>query len=250
VESSPPSDRHYRPVRRSSPLRRGSPPPPLHSPPSSHHHHKSSRKKSKKKKRSRSKSTRSSEYDDESPYEYEPKSRDEYERRSQSREKESSQKHKVLSDEHDSFSDADFDSPILDCPSKSADQIDYELQEEESQDHVNNVSESHSDSHEKPPCSNSQDATKHYSAYKLIHDPHLKPGGTGKLLYRFDGVVPNNINFPAVQIRDPRGPSAKIWGRREPLNLPVPLFKVIQIFMNSRFVLKTFIYGVNHSSGG
>ena len=227
VEPPSPSDRHYRPVRRSPPPRRNSPPPPLHSPPSCHHHHKSSRKKSKKKKRSRSKSIRNSEYEDDSPYEYEPKTRNEYERRSQSCEKETHHKFKILSDEHDSFSDADFDSPVQDYSSKDTNQVDYGLQKEgDSLEHSNSHLESHNNDCEKSLCSNSQDATKHYTAYKLLHDPHLKPGGTGKLLYRFDGVVPNNINFPIVQVRDPRSPVGKIWGRREPLDLPVPLFKV------------------------
>ena len=234
-EPPSPSDRHYRPARRASP-RRGSPPPPLHSPPSTHHRHKSSRKKSKKKKRSRSKSTRSSEYDDDSPCEYEPKSRDEYERRSHSREKEIVNKLKILSDEHDSFSDADFDSPIFDSESKSTDQADQRLHDEEESRHSNDVTVSHSNDQEKQPCSNSQDATRHYSAYKLLHDPHLKPGA--KLLYRFDGVVPNNMNFPAVQLRDPRVPLAKLWSRREPLDLPVPLFKVSRRSSETRSLVR------------
>lgn len=198
----PTGERIYRTVHRS-------PPPPLPSPPPVHHHHRSSRKKSKKKKRSRSKGTKNSEYSDDSSYDYDSKSRD----------NEIFNKFKNLSDEHDSFSDADFGSPIPEHESKETDRV-----HEESQDQTSSVSEFREDV--KQICSNSQDANKHYDSYKLLHDPYLKPGGTGKLLYRFDGIAPNNMSLGTVQVRDPRSPLTKIWNRREPLDLPVPQFKV------------------------
>lgn len=220
-----PNERIYRTVRRSSP------PPP--SPPllSVHHHHKTSRKK-RKKKLSRSRSTRSSDYDEDSPCEYENKSRD----------KESySCKYKSLSDEHDSFSDADFGSPIPEHDSHESNSeqqkgpapqeqsvIDNHQQREEQKEHTNNIPDTmRMDVPE--PNSNSQEPQKlAFTSFKLLQDPFLKPGCTTKIR-RFDGVVPNNVNYSIVQVRDPR--SRKIWTRMEPMDLPVPQFKVFVLIL-------------------
>lgn len=188
-----PTDRIYRTVRRSS---------PVPSPPPSHHHHKSRKKSKKSKKRSRSKTARTSEYDDDSPYEYDSKSK----------ETEIFGALKNPSDEHDSFSDADFSSPL-------GDQETQEHQQNNTIETKEEVKPANSFNH------NSQDAHKPtFQSYKLLHDPFLKPGC--QKLYRYDGVVPNNMNYPAVQVRDPRSPLTKMWSRREPLDLPVPQFKV------------------------
>lgn len=226
-----PNERIYRTVRRSSP------PPP--SPPLSslHHHHKSSRKKSRKsKKRSRSKGPRSSDYDEDSPYEYENKSKD----------KETcGSKYKSLSDEHDSFSDADFGSPIPEHDSHemilesqkrvvSQDQsaIDNHHQREEQKEHINNIPDTAR--FDMPELnSSSQEAHKFtYMSFKLLQDPFLKPGCSTKVK-RFDGIVPNNANYSVVQVRDPR--SRKMWTRVEPMNLPVPQFKVLIYTFTDRF---------------
>lgn len=202
-------ERIYRTVRRNSP------PPPSPPPPSVHHHHKSHRKnKTKKfKKRSRSKGPRNSEYEDDSPYEYDTKNRD----------KEIFNKYKALSDEHDSFSDADFGSPVIEHDSQES-ITDHVSQEHESHDRVEDVRETRNEI--KQLNSNSQEANKQtYTSFKLLQDPFLKPSCTVKIK-RYDGIVPNNINHSTVQVRDPRSTLTKIWTRLEPLNLPVPQFKV------------------------
>lgn len=214
---NPPPNREFIEVRRRPPpppyvdanepriyrtVRRTSPPP---SPPPAHHHHKSSRKKSKKsKKRSRSKGTRSSDYEDDSSHEFDKKN---------SREPENHSKFKSLSDEHDSFSDADFGSPISDTEKK----------EDEQSVSVNTVEVAREEV--KPQNTNSQEAHKpSYQSYKLLQDPFIKPGCAK--LYRYDGVVPNNPNYPAVQVRDPRLSVATKWSKKGICDLPVPQFKV------------------------
>lgn len=216
-----PNERIYRTVRRNS--------PPLPSPPLSsvHHHHKSSRKKRKMKKESRSRGTRSSDYDEDSPYEYENKSKD----------KESyGCKYKSLSDEHDSFSDADFGSPIPEhdslevmseqqkrvMPQEQSTIDDHPQREEQREPPINISDTTRVDMPELN--SNSQESHKlSYTSFKLLQDPFLKPGCTTKIK-RFDGIVPNNVNYSVVQLRDPR--SRKTSKRIEPMDLPVPLFKV------------------------
>lgn len=200
-------ERIYRTVRRGSPA----PSPP----PAPHRHHKSRKKSKKSKKRSRSKTARTSEYDEDSPYEYDGKRKD----------PELFNSLKNLSDEHDSFSDADFSSPLND---------------QDAQEHQQNNINTEVKEEVKPPNSNSQDAHRPtYQSYKLLHDPFLKPGCTK--LYRYDGVVPNNLNYAAVQVRDPRSPLTKIWSRLEPLDLPVPQFKVSVLYF-----LIAFVYITNH----
>lgn len=60
--------------------------------------------------------------------------------------------------------------------------------------------------------------------YKLVVDPFLVKGASK--LYRYDGNVPNDPTYPPVQLRDPRKPPPKIWGRPDPLDIPLPRFKV------------------------
>lgn len=60
--------------------------------------------------------------------------------------------------------------------------------------------------------------------YKLVVDPFLVKGASK--LYRYDGNVPNDPTYPPVQLRDPRSQLTRIWTRLEPLDIPVPRFKV------------------------
>lgn len=205
-----PNERLYRTVRRSSP----SPSPP---PPQVHHHHKSRKKSKKSKKRSRSKSNRTPEYDDDNHYEYDNKTKDP---------EIFSNSLKNISDEHDSFSDADFNSPL-------GEQDSQEHQQDDSIDARKDI---------RPPIPNNQEVNERsFQSYKLLVDPSLKPG-SNKLCrldgVRYDPAVPNNT-YAAVQVRDPRFPT-KIRPRVDPLDLPVPQFKVSS-FLN-RFML---ICGLN-----
>lgn len=45
-------------------------------------------------------------------------------------------------------------------------------------------------------------------------------------VYRYDGLVPNDPTYPAVQVRDPRSQLTRIWTRLDKLDLPVPRFKI------------------------
>ncbi|XP_065201420.1 histone-lysine N-methyltransferase SETD1 isoform X2 [Planococcus citri] len=210
-----PNDRLYRTVRRNSPT----PSPP---PPQVHHHHKSKKKSKKSKKRSRSKSTRTPEYDDDSHYEYDNKSKDT---------EIFSNSLKNISDEHDSFSDADFNSP---------------LGEQDSQEQQQDIT-AEPKKEIKPPIPNNQDVNERpFQSYKLVSDPSLKPGCSK--LCRLDGVrydppVPPNT-YPAVQVRDPRNP-AKIRTRMGPLDLPVPLFKVDEHYIGEPPPLEVTICNLN-----
>lgn len=60
--------------------------------------------------------------------------------------------------------------------------------------------------------------------YKLLVDPFLQKG-TNKV-YRYDGIVPNDPNAPPTIVRDPRSILSRRWVRIEPLEIPVPKFKV------------------------
>lgn len=60
--------------------------------------------------------------------------------------------------------------------------------------------------------------------YKLVVDPFLVKGASK--LYRYDGNIPNDPTYPPVQLRDPRKPPPRIWGRPDPLDIPLPRFKV------------------------
>lgn len=60
--------------------------------------------------------------------------------------------------------------------------------------------------------------------YKLIVDPILVKGATAKV-YRYDGIVQGDPNYPPVIPRDPR--MARIRTRIEAIDLPVPRFAII-----------------------
>lgn len=60
--------------------------------------------------------------------------------------------------------------------------------------------------------------------YKLLVDPSLKKGSAK--LYRYDGVVPGDLTYPPVQVRDPRSTLARIWTRLEVTDIPVPKYKI------------------------
>lgn len=60
-------------------------------------------------------------------------------------------------------------------------------------------------------------------SFKLLADPALVKCA-GKL-YRFDGIIPNDPNYPAVVPRDPRNPLIRIRTRPlEPIELFVPRY--------------------------
>lgn len=63
----------------------------------------------------------------------------------------------------------------------------------------------------------------------MLMDPFLVKGATK--VYRYDGVVPNDPTYPPVQVRDPRSQLTRIWTRLEPLDLPVPRFKVGIVYL-------------------
>ncbi|XP_026682209.1 histone-lysine N-methyltransferase SETD1 [Diaphorina citri] len=61
--------------------------------------------------------------------------------------------------------------------------------------------------------------------YKLLMDPFLIKGCTK--LYRYEGIVPNDPTYPPVVVKDPRSAMSKVlWSKLEPLDLPVPQFKI------------------------
>lgn len=62
---------------------------------------------------------------------------------------------------------------------------------------------------------------KNLRNYKLLVDPFLVKGGVK--LYRYEGVVPNDTNYPPVIPRDPRNQLAsRLKSRLEPHDIPVP----------------------------
>lgn len=60
--------------------------------------------------------------------------------------------------------------------------------------------------------------------YKILVDPFLVKGAAK--LYRYEGIVPGDPTYPQVIPKDPRSSLTRIWARYEPLDLPVPRFKV------------------------
>lgn len=57
--------------------------------------------------------------------------------------------------------------------------------------------------------------------YKLIVDPFLMKA-TQKI-YRYNGIVPNDPNYPQVMLKDPRNAKAiRLRVRLDPIELPVP----------------------------
>lgn len=69
-----------------------------------------------------------------------------------------------------------------------------------------------------PPAA--QHMNKNLRNYKLLIDPFLVKGGIK--LYRYDGILPNDSQYPPVQARDPRNQLARLRNRIEPLDIPVP----------------------------
>lgn len=72
--------------------------------------------------------------------------------------------------------------------------------------------------------SGSSQGEKKKRNYKLLVDPALKKGSNK--LYRYDGVVPGDLTYPPVQVRDPRSTLARIWTRLEVTDIPVPKYKI------------------------
>lgn len=64
--------------------------------------------------------------------------------------------------------------------------------------------------------------------WKLIIDPFIIKGSTK--LFRYEGQVPGDPTYPVVSVRDPRPQLPRLWCRLEVTDLPVPRFKVTQIF--------------------
>lgn len=57
--------------------------------------------------------------------------------------------------------------------------------------------------------------------YKLIVDPFLVKAS--QKLYRYNGIVPNELNYPPVILKDPRNAKAiRLRVRHDPIELPVP----------------------------
>uniref|UniRef100_A0A182X396 [histone H3]-lysine(4) N-trimethyltransferase n=1 Tax=Anopheles quadriannulatus TaxID=34691 RepID=A0A182X396_ANOQN len=79
--------------------------------------------------------------------------------------------------------------------------------------------------------------------FKLLVDPFLHRG-TQKI-YRYDGVVPGDPNHPPVIPRDPRNPLARIRSRVEPLDIPVPRFKIDQHYVGEPPAIEITITNLN-----
>lgn len=57
--------------------------------------------------------------------------------------------------------------------------------------------------------------------YKLIVDPFLVKAQ--QKIYRYNGIVPNDPNYPQVILKDPRNSKAiRLRVRLDPIELPVP----------------------------
>ncbi|GAB0099249.1 hypothetical protein DMENIID0001_150990 [Sergentomyia squamirostris] len=64
--------------------------------------------------------------------------------------------------------------------------------------------------------------------YKLLVDPFLQKGASK--IYRYDGIVPGDPSPPVIP-QDPRTRLARLRTRIEPLDLPVPRFKIDQNYV-------------------
>uniref|UniRef100_A0A182LX89 [histone H3]-lysine(4) N-trimethyltransferase n=1 Tax=Anopheles culicifacies TaxID=139723 RepID=A0A182LX89_9DIPT len=79
--------------------------------------------------------------------------------------------------------------------------------------------------------------------FKLLVDPFLHRGP--QKIYRFDGVVPGDPTHPPVIPRDPRNPLARIRSRVEPLDIPVPRFKIDQHYVGEPPAVEITITNLN-----
>ncbi|XP_054166396.1 histone-lysine N-methyltransferase SETD1B-A-like isoform X2 [Oppia nitens] len=78
--------------------------------------------------------------------------------------------------------------------------------------------------------------------YKLIADPALKKGAALKV-YRYDGVVPGEAVYSAVQVKDPRRPP--IWNHIEAAELIFPKFKIDSNYVGTPPPLEVSITNLN-----
>uniref|UniRef100_A0A182NMP3 [histone H3]-lysine(4) N-trimethyltransferase n=1 Tax=Anopheles dirus TaxID=7168 RepID=A0A182NMP3_9DIPT len=79
--------------------------------------------------------------------------------------------------------------------------------------------------------------------FKLLVDPFLHRGALK--VYRYDGVVPGDPNHPPVIPRDPRNPLSRIRSRVEPLDIPVPRFKIDQHYVGEPPAIEITITNLN-----
>uniref|UniRef100_A0A182PCR3 [histone H3]-lysine(4) N-trimethyltransferase n=1 Tax=Anopheles epiroticus TaxID=199890 RepID=A0A182PCR3_9DIPT len=79
--------------------------------------------------------------------------------------------------------------------------------------------------------------------FKLLADPFLHRGA--QKIYRYDGIVPGDPNHPPVIPRDPRNPLARIRSRVEPLDIPVPRFKIDQHYVGEPPAIEITITNLN-----
>lgn len=69
-------------------------------------------------------------------------------------------------------------------------------------------------------CSSSS-LQKPIQDYKLIVDPFLVKAP--QKIYRYNGIVPNDPNYPQLILKDPRNSKAiRLRVRHDPIELPVP----------------------------
>lgn len=62
---------------------------------------------------------------------------------------------------------------------------------------------------------------KSFQDYKLIVDPFLVKAP--QKIYRYNGIVPNDLNYPQVILKDPRNAKAiRLRVRLDPIELLVP----------------------------
>ncbi|KAJ6633317.1 Histone-lysine N-methyltransferase SETD1 [Pseudolycoriella hygida] len=80
--------------------------------------------------------------------------------------------------------------------------------------------------------------------YKLMVDPIIVKGGVK--VYRYDGIIPNDPSAPPVIPRDPRNHlAAKLRTRLEPLDIPVPRFKIDQNYVGEPPAIEITITNLN-----
>ncbi|KAG8252476.1 Histone-lysine N-methyltransferase setd1b [Homalodisca vitripennis] len=105
---------------------------------------------------------------------------------------------------------------------------------------------SHHHHHHHSSSSSSTSSHHHHTKprnYKMLVDPFLVKGSTK--LYRYDGTIPNDPTYPPVQVRDPRSQLTRIWTRLEPLDLPVPRFKIDGNYVGEPPPLEVTIFNLN-----